>query len=251
MPPLIGVTGYYLDKSETASLGSLGSLGRDLAVMSYDYTRSIERAGGIPVMIPLLDTMDVGSLLDRLDGLLLSGGSDVNPLLYGEQPTTKLGQVVPERDAFELALIRAALERDMPIFAICRGMQILNVALDGTLYQDLETDKGPVHYHAYRQFRKWQPAHPVSVHRDSKLYESVAYEELWVNSYHHQAVKSLGQHLKATAWSKEGVIEAMESTRHGYVAAVQWHPEMMSETDPAEQSLFDHFVSYIKRNQRS
>ncbi|SDO89453.1 putative glutamine amidotransferase [Paenibacillus sp. yr247] len=243
--PLIGLTGYYLDKSEAGSNGLLGTLGRDMAMMSYDYSRSLERAGAIPVLLPVLETIGVEKLLDRLDGLLLTGGSDVNPILYGEQPKGYLGKLEPERDAFELALINSALERDMPVFGICRGLQIINVALGGSLYQDLEKDLGIEYCHSHRQFRKWQATHPVHIVEDSKLYRLVGQEELWVNSYHHQAVKNLGRSLKVTARSKDGLVEAVESTDHSYVVAVQWHPEMMTEKETMQQSLFNDFISYV------
>ncbi|MCZ8514265.1 gamma-glutamyl-gamma-aminobutyrate hydrolase family protein [Paenibacillus filicis] len=247
MSVLIGATGYYLDQSETGNLGSIGSLGRDMAVMSYDYTRSLESAGAIPIMLPVLeDKKRIETLLDRLDGLLLTGGSDVSPLLYGERPKANLGKLSTERDSFELALLDCALRRDMPVFCICRGLQMLNVALGGSLYQDLVTDLGAEHFHSHKQFRKWQATHTVQIDKDSKLYQMSGVEQLGVNSYHHQAIKALGEHLKVSALSEDHIIEAVESTYHRFVVAVQWHPEMMSEKDKLQQSLFDRFVSYVR-----
>ncbi|UOF91296.1 gamma-glutamyl-gamma-aminobutyrate hydrolase family protein [Fodinisporobacter ferrooxydans] len=246
MKPLIGLTGYYLDQSETGKNRQRGLPGQDMAMFSYDYARSIERAGGIPVMLPILEPSSIGKLLERLDGLLFAGGADVNPLHYGEAPKAYLGSVEEERDTFELLLAGQALLRDMPIFGICRGLQILNVAQGGSLYQDLQQEMGPEHFHAHEQYRKWQATHTVRISPQSRLYQAVGQSELMVNSYHHQGIKLLGNGFAATAHSADGVIEAIESQTHRFVVAVQWHPEMMSEKHPLQQQLFDSFIRQVR-----
>lgn len=244
MKPLIGVTGYYMDRNDAARLGVYGGFDRDLSVSSYDYTRSVERAGGIPVVLPVTDLELVDELLDRLDGLLLSGGTDISPACYGEFPIKALGRVEAERDTFELALCKRALARDMPVFGICRGLQLLNVALGGSLHQDLQRALGPDVFHAHTQFRKWQATHEIAIEPDSWLHRVAGADRLGVNSLHHQAVNRLGDGLSVAARSlPDGVVEAVESTAHTAVFAVQWHPEMMAEKSRTQQSLFEYFVS--------
>ncbi|SEC45794.1 gamma-glutamyl-gamma-aminobutyrate hydrolase family protein [Paenibacillus sp. GP183] len=247
MKALIGVTGYYMNKHDAAKLGVYGSFDRDFGVASYDYTRSVERAGGIPVVLPVTETSLLDSLLDRLDGLLLTGGTDINPLYYGEAPTSSLGKIEEERDAFELEIANRALARDMPIFGICRGLQLLNVAMGGSLYQDLQQSLGQDVFHAHIQFRKWQATHEVALEMGSRLHLLAGRDRLAVNSLHHQAIHRLADGLMITARADDGVVEAVEATSHTAVFAVQWHPEMMAERDRTQQLLFDHFVSSATR----
>jgi putative glutamine amidotransferase len=247
MKPLIGVTGYYVDHSEIGKEGLRGLPGQDMAIFSYDYIRSLQRAGATVVLLPIEEADQIDSTLNQLDGLLLAGGADINPLYYGDIPQSYLGTVEEERDNFELNLARQALERDIPILGICRGLQVLNVAAGGSLYQDLEHEMGPEHFHAREQFRKWQGSHSVNLREGRKIYEAIGEKSLMVNSFHHQAVKTLGRDFEVSAWSFDGVIEAIESKAHHYVAAVQWHPEMMSERDVLQQRLFNHFVNEISK----
>lgn len=244
---LIGITGYYLDHSETGHNGFRGLPGQDMAIFSYDYVRSLQRAGATVVLLPIEEADRINSLLSQLDGLLLAGGADINPLYYGDIPHPYLGTVEEERDIFELKLAKRALERDIPILGICRGLQVLNVAAGGSLYQDLEREIGPDHFHVRTQFRKWQGSHSVSLLEGRKIYKAIGQKSLMVNSFHHQAVKTLGRDFEATAWSFDGVIEAIESKVHHYVTAVQWHPEMMAERDELQQRLFNHFVNEISK----
>jgi putative glutamine amidotransferase len=244
---LIGVTGYYMNKHEAAKLGVYGAFDRDFGVASYDYTRSVERAGGIPVVLPIMETNLLDSLLDRLDGLLLTGGTDINPLYYGEAPTPFLGRTEEERDAFELEIAKRALTRNMPIFGICRGLQLLNAAMGGSLHQDLQQSLGQDVLHAHIQFRKWQAAHEVALEMGSRLHQLAGRDRLAVNSLHHQAIHRLGDGLMITARADDGVVEAVESASHTAVFAVQWHPEMMAERDRTQQLLFDHFVNCSNR----
>jgi putative glutamine amidotransferase len=242
MKALIGVTGYYMNKNEAGKHGVYGAFERDFVVVSYDYSRSVERAGGIPVVLPIMETKMLDPLLDRLDGLLLTGGTDINPLYYGETPTSSLGKTEEERDAFELELANRALARDMPIFGICRGLQLLNVAMGGSLHQDLQQSLGQDVFHAHIQFRKWQATHEIALEEGSRLHQIVGTDRIAVNSFHHQAIHRLGNGLMVTARADDGVVEAVEATSHTAVFAVQWHPEMMAERDGTQQLLFDHFM---------
>lgn len=209
------------------------------------YVWAVERAGGVPVILPVTtEAESIGRYLDLLDGLLLSGGVDVDPACYGEPPHPELGTVDADRDTTELPLVRAALERDMPIFAICRGIQVLNVALGGTLYQDLPSERPGdiVHAQDTLEIPRDTASHSITVEPYSRLAEIVGEGEMRVNSFHHQALRTVAAPLTVTAYALDGVIEAVESRAHRYLVAVQFHPEETSIHDAKSQHLFDAFV---------
>jgi putative glutamine amidotransferase len=204
-----------------------------------DYLRSVEQAGAVPVLLPALAVADAAPLLERLDGLLLSGGDDVDPRLYGQEPHLKLRDVDRRRDEFELALVREVLRRDRPLLAICRGQQVLNVAMGGTLLQDIPSELGVVADHdapGERTVRR----HAVEVLAHTRLRAILERSELDVNSIHHQAVARLGAGLAVSARSPEdGVIEGLELPGARFVVAVQWHPESFWNESDSFQRLFD------------
>jgi len=205
-----------------------------------DYVRSVERSGAIPLVLPPLGPEHARAALDRLDGLVLSGGVDVDPALYGRARHPKLGRVDRVRDEFELALAREALQRDLPIFAICRGQQLLNVATGGTLIQDIPSElKGAVTHDAAG--RRTRRSHSVELERGSRLEEILGPGPLSVNSFHHQAIDGLGQGLTISGrCAEDGVIEAVEMRDRSFVVAVQWHPESFWKQERGSfQPLFD------------
>jgi putative glutamine amidotransferase len=210
-----------------------------LHAMRESYVRSVEQAGAIPVVLPPVRPEDVPALLDRLDGVLLSGGVDVDPALYGQAPHPKLGRVNRRRDDFELELTREALRRDAPILAICRGQQVLNVASGGTLVQDIpSTVEGAVVHEG--KGPRWRRAHRVEVTAASRLREILGQDALPVNSIHHQAVDRLGEGLVVCARCPEdGVVEGLERPDRRFVVAVQWHPESFWDRPDSFQTLFD------------
>ena len=243
MKPLIGITGMrFTSMSELPGPRLLG------VSVADDYAHGIETAGGIPVVIPFMeDAESVVNLAIRLDGLLLSGGEDVDPLAYDEQPTPGLGVIVPERDRLELTLIHHMLEQNKPVFAICRGLQILNTALGGTLYQDLPKQWRSNILHAQRAKRS-HLSHRIHIQPDTVLYNLLgAQEDHYCNSFHHQAVKTLGVGLIATAWDDDGLIEAFEHPGYEFVVAVQWHPENLWRTTPVYFELFSGFVDTSRK----
>jgi putative glutamine amidotransferase len=190
-----------------------------------DYLRSVEQAGGLPVVLAPGEAADAAELLDGIDGLLLSGGADVDPALFGEQPHQKLGRVTRARDDFELALTREALAQDVPLLAICRGQQVLNVAAGGTLVQDIPSQLAGSIDHDPDTPRS-AVAHTVRVADGTRLHAILGEPRVEVNSFHHQSVKDLGRGLIATAWSEpDSVVEGIESPKHRFVVGVQWHPE--------------------------
>jgi putative glutamine amidotransferase len=207
--------------------------------MRADYVRSVARSGAVPLVLPPLPAEAANTVLDRLDGLLLSGGIDVDPALYGRPRHPKLGRVDRERDDFELALTRDALRRDLPILAICRGQQVLNVATGGTLIQDIPSELEGAVTHA-APGKRTRRSHPVEVVAGSKLHEILGPGPLTVNSFHHQAIDDLGAGLTISGRCPEdGVIEAVEMKDRCFVLGVQWHPESFWKEAVSFQSLFD------------
>ena len=210
--PIIGITGNYDGGKCTLLEG---------------YYRSVIEAGGTPLIIPPTDDSDaIVSLLDRVDALILSGGSDINPLYLNEEPICELGSINPARDWHELMLVRLATDRQIPILGICRGMQVMTAALDGKLYQDIYKEASATLKHSQNTERH-VPTHTVSLTSGSQLARIFNTERLPVNSFHHQAVKEVAPGFAVSALSPDGLIEAIESTQHKSMIGVQWHPECM------------------------
>jgi putative glutamine amidotransferase len=213
-----------------------------LYLLRQDYLRSVEAAGGLPLVLAPGRPEDAPDLLLRVDALILTGGSDVDPALYGQAPHPKLGRVIRERDDFELALCREALRRDLPLLAICRGHQVLNVATGGTLIQDIPSEVTGGLDHDPRGER-WERAHDVRIHNRTQLREILGRETISVNSFHHQAVDELGQGLRVSAGtSDDRIVEGIESPGHRFVLGVQWHPEAFWNRDDGFQALFEALV---------
>ena len=218
-----------------------------LTSVGEDYPRSVLASGGTPLLLALHDPDVypgvVAHQLDCADGLLLSGGPDVNPLVYGEQPHPGLGPTIPERDRFDLALIAEARRRRLPVLAICRGVQILNVAYGGTLYQDLPRQHPGVVQHE-QQSARHVLSHHVEVTAGSRLAGLLGEAgTLAVTSFHHQAIKAVGDGLAVVATAPDGLVEAVEATDHPWIVGVQWHPEMSHPGDEAASRLFAGFVT--------
>ncbi len=206
--------------------------------LPYTYSCRIEEAGALPLLLPPLEPVAAGLLLGSLHGLLLSGGGDVAPFYYGEEPQPDLDEVDPQRDAWEYALVRAALVRGLPLFGICRGLQMLNVVLGGTLIQDL----GRVGCLQHRQKApRTHPSHTVEIFPQTRLAYLLGEGRLAVNSYHHQAPAAIAPGLKKAAAAPDGVIEALEDPDHRFLIGVQWHPESLQH--PASSLLFQAFVN--------
>jgi putative glutamine amidotransferase len=218
------------------------------AYVNSAYLHAIQQAGGVPVALPpQLSQASLQRLMRGLDGLLLTGGGDIDPALFGEAPHPTVYDVAPSRDAVETAAVRIASERGLPILAICRGMQMLNVALGGTLYQDLATDPGTEIAHG-QQTPRDQPSHKVTVTPDSRLAETLGADEVEVNSMHHQAVKALGAGLVAVAWAPDQILEGIEMPDASrFVLGVQWHPEELAAHSEPARRLFAALVTAARR----
>jgi len=213
-----------------------------------DYVRSVEQSGAVPVVLPPVTPDDAPALLDRLDGIVLSGGVDVDPALYGQEPHPRLGRVNRRRDDFELALVREALRRDVPILAICRGHQVLNVATGGTLIQDIASEVVRGGVHDYRRER-WEKAHEVNILPGTRLREILGADRVSVNSFHHQAVAKLGRALRISAVaSADEIVEAIEAPDRRFAIGVQWHPESFWDRPEGFHSIFAAIVEEAARS---
>jgi microsomal dipeptidase-like Zn-dependent dipeptidase/gamma-glutamyl-gamma-aminobutyrate hydrolase PuuD len=223
--PVIGISGNFREGDCTLAKG---------------YYMSVLEAGGTPVVIPSYDNEKaLVSILDTLDGLVLSGGADIDPDYLGEEPLDCIS-VNPRRDAQELMLVRLAVERQIPILGICRGIQMLTAALGGKLYQDIKTQHGRPCIEHSQTIARGLPSHDVKIEKDSLLHSLMGTETLAVNSFHHQAVKEVPQGFRVTAMSEDGIIEGMESTTFRPILGVQWHPEcFILEADRTMMPIFN------------
>ena len=211
--------------------------------INQSYVRALTAAGCAPVLIPLLDDDErLRAIYDRLDGILFPGGADVAPQEYGEQPIDNLNVVEPERDRVELKLARWAFEDDLPTLGICRGQQVLNVALGGSLFQDLRHQQVTTVEHSDADGRARNAMiHQVRLDPGSRLAQLIDETSMNVNSLHHQAVKAIAKPLRATGTSDDGVIESLESDDRRFLIAVQWHPEEI-DSIPWVRRLFEGFA---------
>ncbi|MEJ7782911.1 MAG: gamma-glutamyl-gamma-aminobutyrate hydrolase family protein [Solirubrobacteraceae bacterium] len=217
---------------------------RDLA-LGMDYPHAIAQAGGVPVVVPPTDAVDIDALLARVDGLCLSGGPDIDPSAYGAQRHPALGPTDPEVDRFELALVRAAQARDLPILCLCRGMQTLNVARGGTLIQDLPSQR-PSSVPHRQEGSGTQPTHRVHVEAGCALATALQAVEIEVNTFHHQAVDRLGEGLRPVAWAPDDLIEGIEDPDQRFLVGVQWHAESLRAL-PEQRALFAAFTAAAVR----
>jgi putative glutamine amidotransferase len=235
--PIIGIT----TNTMMVETGSLAGLERYFA--SHDYVKSVLKAGGVPVLLPDVgDEQDIKAHVKAVDGIVFSGGTDVDPLLFQEEPVEKMGPMLPARDHYEIALAQLAVKAGKPILGICRGPQVINVAFGGSLHQDVTMSEG--WYVKHSQNAQGNVAsHTVSIIPNTRLYNILGSELLVVNSFHHQAVKDIAPGFVAAAWSKDGIIEAIEMPGDLFVVAVQWHPELMIESYPVMLSLFRQLVT--------
>lgn len=248
MKPIIGLSTTFSDNDAIGPLLHMGVRKQSFYVQAEDYVHGVQAAGGIPVMLPLVETDEERqALLASLDGLLFCGGTDIYPPYYGDEVLPECGETRPDQDAHEIALARMAFRQSqIPVFGICRGIQLMNVALGGTLYQDLATQKKDVGPHEFQSIPRMYGSHTVTISPNSTLSETLGTSAL-TNTYHHQAVRDLAPGLVATAHALDSVIEAVEAASRPNFFAVQWHPEMMHRQDEKQQALFDTFVAAAAR----
>lgn len=250
MNPIIGITTYYVKAYEMEEDRQRGVKGQDMLMCTMDYPKSVEKAGGIPVLVPVIhNTNYIDSITEKIDGLILAGGPDVYPLLYDTSIRIGTKGIVTERDRFELELLDCVIKKGKPVFGICKGLHILNVYFGGTLYQDVYHETGTEIAHSGSRLPPFEPCHSVSFDKSSFLWKLFG-EKIPVNSFHHQAVKKLGEGLLPIAWSHDdGMIEAVVHEKDKSIFGVQWHPEMMTEKNQEHLTLFQYFVELIKEKE--
>lgn len=216
-------------------------------IMSQRYVRTLTASGAVPWIVPLLDDPEtLREIYDRVDGLFLPGGVDVDPVSYNEEKLASCGRVDPDRDRTEIKLAEWAMRDRKPILAVCRGAQILSVAAGGTLYQDLGSEYPDAIKHDYwpkvGARTRQDLAHPVNVVANTRLNRLLGTDTVLVNSMHHQGIKKLAPTLIANAFAPDGLIEGVESNDDNFVVGVQWHPEDLADIDPNMRRLFDAFI---------
>jgi putative glutamine amidotransferase len=240
--PVIGIT--------TQTLHSIDGIPPALPaswVMNQRYFLAATMVGAVPWMIPLLDDdpYTLREIYERLDGVLIPGGVDVDPGQYGEAVRKECGNLDPARDRVELQLVRWAIEEGKPVLGLCRGLQIINVARGGTLWQDLASQNGAFHKHDYfptSGYERDHLAHDVQVVAGTKLSRLLEGSRVPVNSMHHQGIRELGDGLLVSATAPDGLIEAIETDAEAFVVGVQWHPEVFEMADPHTRHLFGGFI---------
>ena len=244
--PIIGISASMIYEEKDQLF-----LGDKYSCVAYSYVDAVYKSGGIPITLPILkDVSAIREQVKLLDGLILSGGRDVDPHFYGEEPMEKLEAIFPERDVHEMALIKAAIDLKKPIFAICRGMQILNVTYGGTLYQDISYAPGE-HIKHYQIGSPYQATHSIKIDKHSTLFRMADKLKIErVNSFHHQALKQVAKGLKVVATAPDGIIEAVERENEEglFVIGVQFHPEMMFDKSTFARGIFKKFINICIEN---
>jgi putative glutamine amidotransferase len=230
--PIIGLTSAYVKHNEFM----------EGVYIHHDYHKSIAANGGIPIILPYINTEIALETLTLCDGIILSGGEDVDPKFYVQDPHPNLGATIPERDLIEIAIAKYAIDNNIPLLAICRGVQILNVALGGTLIQDIPSQVGEPIQHVQKIARS-RDSHWVNISDDSKLINILGSDRVRVNSLHHQSIDKIGSDLRVVAQSSDGVVEAVEYIHSSrFTIGVQWHPESMASTNKMMNQLFQEFI---------
>ncbi|NMA96001.1 MAG: gamma-glutamyl-gamma-aminobutyrate hydrolase family protein [Clostridiales bacterium] len=229
MKPIIGITCDYDYESKTSKLHE-------------NYFKAISKFDGLPILLPGNNIEDIEIILSIVDGILLTGGADIDPFYYDENPHIALGNINPYRDEFEIELAKQTIDRNIPILGICRGAQVMNVAMGGSLYQDIEAcfkDSAIAH-------RQKAPTdhgtHTVQVDPGSLLYKIVENEKISVNSFHHQAVKRVAPGFKAIGHAPDNVVEAITNEDHAFALGLQWHPERMIDSEKHSKYIFNAFI---------
>ena len=233
MKPIIGIMPLWDDEKESFW-------------MLPGYMDGVKAAGGLPIMLPMTDDADeIEQLSEMCDGFLFTGGQDVSPSIYGEEPLDGLVGTCRARDNMELKVLETAIAKDIPVLGICRGIQFINAALGGSLYQDL-----PSQYDSQTEHHMEAPydreVHKVDIIKDSPLHELLKKDVLGVNSYHHQAVRNLAPDLIEMARSEDGLTEAVYRPQSRYLWAFQWHPELSYRVDENSMKIFDSFITACK-----
>ncbi|MFY9377950.1 MAG: gamma-glutamyl-gamma-aminobutyrate hydrolase family protein [Peptococcia bacterium] len=231
MTPIIGITCSWQEEKKVHN-------------MAATYIEAVLAAGGVPLIIPSQPKDKAETIYAAIDGLILAGGPDLDPWHFGEEPQKDLGVITPLRDQLELELSRLALVGNKPVLAICRGIQVLNVAAGGTIYQDIS---GLTQLKHSQEAPRWHPTHGIQIAEESSLFTLAGQTHYRVNSFHHQAIAKVGQGLRAVAWARDKLVEAVENLAgDGRIRGVQWHPEGSWQQDQLSLKLFSDLVLQAK-----
>ena len=238
--PIIGISSSIIVDNSGSFAGYMR------AYVNKDYVDAVIRAGGVPLIIPFsVDKEVIISQAQLIDGLILSGGQDINPYNYGQEPSQKIGEFFPERDIYEMILLEESKKRDIPILGICRGFQLINIAAGGTLYQDLSLIPGNILKHN-QVSNPTLKTHKIEI-KENSFISSIFGKETMVNSFHHQAIDKVANDFIVVARASDGVVEAIEHKTYKFLVAVQWHPEMLAVNCEKARVLFSKFVEEAKK----
>ena len=251
MKPVIGFTTQLVEAYQIGKDRVRGMPDQDMMVSPRDYCLAVYKAGGIPVGIPLIDDDEyLISMVSKIDGLLLPGGGDVNPFLYGQPLMPGIGNLEPLRDKVEIKLIELCIEKNIPILGVCRGFQLLNVYFKGTLIQDIYKYYNIAIDHRGGVGPKWTPIHNVSLSEVCDFYRIYGKSTIQVNSVHHQIIDKLGDGLMACGYSEDGIVEAFYHKENTKIFGIQWHPEMMMEVYPQALKPYELLIDYASERGR-
>ncbi len=243
MKPIIGITANFSTEDEIGTKFNMGAKNQSWHLLADDYIKAVEVAGGIPVIIPVIDAYEeLKSLIKRLDGVILSGGSDVSPILYGKDTNVETGVLELNRDLQESFIARYIIENtEIPLFGICRGSQIMNVSMGGSLIQDISNEEG-INHADFKQKMNFL-SHRIAIRENTLLKEIIKKDCELINSFHHQSVKDLGKDFKISATAFDDVVEAIEMpSRKSFTLGVQWHPEGIFKTSDSQMNIFIEFI---------
>ncbi|MCC3145514.1 gamma-glutamyl-gamma-aminobutyrate hydrolase family protein [Halanaerobium sp. Z-7514] len=249
MYPKILVAAYKIPAEVMGDKYDLSGL--EFSLLTQDYSEALSRVGALPLIFPYLESKKddeeyIKKVLNEVDGVVLPGGSDIDPALYDSYPQKNLGKISPERDRWELKILRLAMEAKKPILGVCRGFQLINIYYGGSLKVDVcgnnVESKIP---HMALMVPKYYKTHKLKIKSGSRLAEIFGKEDIAVNSYHHQAVKEVGQGLIVSGVAPDGVVEAVEDPNYPYLLGVQWHPEMMAAQEEEQLKIFKNFVDFV------
>lgn len=248
MRPLIGITTKISLDDHIGIHTNLGCKDQSWLLLADDYVKSVEQAGGVPVIIPIMENIESAfTVLERLDGIIFTGGNDVNPKYYNEDAEFEYKSLVDSLDEFEINLYKKVYnDSTMPILGICRGLQLINTVHGGKLFQEMRMGEYPKHTYSKVPVPKNELIHTVSVSENSRLFDVVQQRNVLTNSFHHQSIKVLGDGLTVNAISEDGIVEGIEGVGGRFLLGVQWHPEMLapadSINDPSSRKIFEAFV---------
>ncbi|QGM31555.1 gamma-glutamyl-gamma-aminobutyrate hydrolase family protein [Bacillus sp. N3536] len=229
MKPIIGITAEVKDDKSY--------------YLSSVYSDTVLQAGGVPLLIPLIPDKDMNQLCQQIDGLIITGGEDIDPAYYGELPHPTLQRITPQLDEMEFALVQKILELDKPYIGTCRGLHMLNVVMGGSLHQSIHDQREEYSFLHRQNAIRTHRSHPVKLDKKSKVFQIFQEEEFKVNSFHHQGVNRVGEGLKVAATAPDGIVEAVESENHTFIYGFQWHPEEFALIgDEPSKKLFAKFI---------